>query len=193
IYANTAERLLAAAASASVGGPVAADRHRLLLAWARLRAGRYDAALAELQRQEDALAGRERLLRACLAAGIARRSGDVAALRDAWSDAEQALARRAVDLFSLEYVEELVVAAARLGKAHRAAGVIDDLHRIVGELGRPSSWAATLGWVHLQAAVVLDDATATTRAAADMAALSGLADRQRAQRDAALCWADVLA
>ncbi len=41
-----------AASGAGFGGPAAAVRHRLLLAWARMRAGRYDSALAELARPE---------------------------------------------------------------------------------------------------------------------------------------------
>ncbi|MFW6090547.1 MAG: helix-turn-helix transcriptional regulator [Actinomycetota bacterium] len=192
--ASTGEHLLTAATSHGVGGPVAADRHRLLLAWVRLRTGRYDAALAELRRPEDGqLTARDRLLRACLAAGIARRSGDVATLRDAWSHAEQMLARRAVDLFQLEFVEELVAAAARLGNARRAAGVVDDLQQIVERLGRPSSWTTALGWVHLQVAVAQDDAAAAQRVAADLAASPESAERPSMQRAAAPCWADVLA
>ncbi|HWM02346.1 MAG TPA: hypothetical protein VNP92_08395, partial [Actinophytocola sp.] len=69
-----AEHLLDRARVAGFGGPAAAERHRLLLAWARMRAGRYDTALTELARPETGeLPGRERLLRAAIAAGIARR------------------------------------------------------------------------------------------------------------------------
>jgi hypothetical protein len=42
-----AEHLLERALARGVGGPAGAERHRLLLAWARMRAGRYDTALAE--------------------------------------------------------------------------------------------------------------------------------------------------
>jgi DNA-binding CsgD family transcriptional regulator len=191
--ARTGERLLQAAISAGVGGPAAADRHRLLLAWVQMRTGRYDGAIAELRRAADRqLSGRELLLRAAVAAGIARRSGDVATLREAWSRAEHVLARRAVDLFQLECVEELVVAAARLGHGHRATPIMDALGAIVDRLGRPPSWRAALRWIELQAGLALDDSMAAARAAGWFADQAGFTGRQEALGRAAQCWADVL-
>ena len=97
------------------------------------------AELGRLGRRQ--LTGRERLLLAALAAGIARRSGDIARLRDAWAGVEPVLARRAVDLFAVEAVEELAVAAARLRRhgAGRAGAGRSRRHR-----GRPGP-AAGLG------------------------------------------------
>jgi DNA-binding CsgD family transcriptional regulator len=191
--ARTGERLLEAAISAGVGGPVAADRHRLLLAWVQLRTGRYDGAIAELRRTADRqLTGRDLLLRAALAAGIARRSGDVATLREAWSRAEHVLARRAVDLFQLECVEELVVAAARLGNFHRATPIMDTLSAIVDRLGRPPSWCAALRWIHLQAGIALDDSMAVAHAAGWFADQIGFTGRQETLRRAAKCWAVIV-
>ena len=123
-----------------IGGPAAATRHRMLLAWARLRAGRYDNALAELARPETDLPGRERLLRAAIAAGIARRRGDIAGLRAVWGGVEPVLARRVVDLWQLEAAEELLVAAARLQQRRRVDPVLALLDRIVTGLGRPPAW-----------------------------------------------------
>ncbi|HEX6234894.1 MAG TPA: helix-turn-helix transcriptional regulator [Jiangellaceae bacterium] len=191
--ARTAERLLDAAISAGVGGPVAADRHGLLRAWVQLRTGRYDGAVAELRRTADRqLTSRDMLLRAALAAGIARRSGDVATLREAWSRAEHVLARRAVDLFQLECVEELVVAAARLGNAHRATPIMDALRAIIDRLGRPPSWCAALRWIELQAGIALDDSEAVAHVAGWFADQAGFTGRQAGLRQAAQCWADII-
>ncbi|HEX6338523.1 MAG TPA: LuxR C-terminal-related transcriptional regulator [Jiangellaceae bacterium] len=191
--ARTGERLLEAAISAGVGGPVAADRHRLLRAWVQMRTGRYDGAIAELRRTADLqLTGRDLLLRAGLAAGIARRSGDVATLREAWSRAEHVLARRAVDLFQIECVEELVVAAARLGNAHRATPVMDALRDIVDRLGPTPGWCAALRWIDLQAGIALDDSMAAARAAEWFAGQTGFTGRQEALRQAAQCWTKIM-
>ncbi|WP_158854273.1 helix-turn-helix transcriptional regulator [Saccharothrix deserti] len=153
-----AEYLLDRAARAGIGGPAAAERHRLMLAWARMRAGRYDTALAELARPVSGeLPARERLLRAAIAAGAARRRGDIAGLRAVWGGVEPVLARRAVDLWQLEPVEELLVAAARLRQGRRIEPIIELFERIVDQLGRPPAWAVALGWLRVQVAVAGDD------------------------------------
>jgi DNA-binding CsgD family transcriptional regulator len=191
---SSAEYLLGQALATGIGGPVAANRHRLLLAWARMRAGRYDTALAELRRLGDtALPGRERLMYAGLTAGIARRSGDIAQLRTAWRVADPVLARRAVDLFQLEVVEELLVAAARLRQHQRIAPILDELDGVVDRLGRPAAWAVSLGWIRLQIAVVSEDPGAAATVAARVGALHPDGHRQQAQCRAAARWAGALA
>lgn len=195
--ANTAERLLDRALASGVGGPVAADRHRLLLSWVRMRAGRYDSALSEARRSVGrAMTDRDRVLSAAVTAGIARRSGDIAMLRESWALADPVLARRAVDLFHVEVVEELLVAAARLGHIRRATPLLDAVDEIVERLGRPASWSAAIGWAQLQMAVAADDVTgvgaATDRLRAiDGAGADGIGVRIRAQRAAADCWAQM--
>jgi DNA-binding CsgD family transcriptional regulator len=173
------------------GGPAAAERHRLLLAWARMRAGRYDTALAELARPETELPGRERLLRAAIAAGIARRRGDIAALRAVWGGVEPVLARRVVDLWQLEPAEELLVAAARLHHRRRVEPVIELLERTVDGLGRPPAWAAALGWLRVQVAVAAGESDEVARQAGRIP--DGGGARGDAQRTAAVLWAEVLA
>jgi DNA-binding CsgD family transcriptional regulator len=194
----TAELLLERAIAGGVGGPVAMDRHRVLLAWARMRTGRYDTALAELRRLDGAaLTGRDLLLVAALSAGIARRCGDIARLREAWAGAEPVLARQAVDLFQLEPLEELLVAAARLRQHHRVTPVLDTLAAIVDGLGRPAGWAVSVGWIQLQLAVSVEDVPAAAQAAHELAltaeATTGAGPRQLAQLAAARQWARVLA
>ncbi len=193
--AASAEHLLERAIGVGAGGPVFGDRHRLLLAWVRMRAGRYDTAVAELDRLTDAqLLGRERLLLAALSAGIARRSGDVARLRDAWASVEPALARRAVDLFVVESVEELAVAATRLRRFAKVEPVLEALDDIVARLGHPAAWAVAVGWIRLQLAIAAEDAGAAATAARGLSTIdeARLGARQRAQRAAGPAWANVL-
>ncbi|MGE5828470.1 MAG: helix-turn-helix transcriptional regulator [Micromonosporaceae bacterium] len=189
----SAEHLLQRAQATQVGGPAAQDRHRLLLGWVRLRAGRYDTAVAELRRVSAVtLAGRERLLLAALTAGVARRGGDIARLREAWDGVEQALARGAVDLSTLEVVEELIVAAARVRRHQRAGPILDELDAIVRRLGDPPVWTVALGWIRLQVAVAVEDAEAAAQAAARLATVEVGAARPRAQCAAAQLWARAL-
>jgi DNA-binding CsgD family transcriptional regulator len=192
----SAEYLLDRALTTGAGGPVAVQRHRLLLAWVRMRAGRYDTAVAELARLSQAeLSGRDRFLLVAISAGVARRSGDVARLRDAWIAVEPVLARRAVDLFGVEAVEELAVAATRLRRYARVAPVLDALDRIVAALGQPPAWAVAVGWIRMQVAIADEDAGAAAAVAARMASAGGAAGaaRPKAQYAAAGLWARVLA
>ena len=192
--AASAEHLLRRALAAGVGGPVAADRHRLLLAWVHLRTGRYDTPLAESSRLAGVpLPGRERLLLAAVSAGIARRSGDIARIRHSWASVEQALARRAVDLFQVEVLEELAIAAARLRQHQRIAPVLEALEDIVERLGRPPAWLVATGWVRLQVAVAGEDAPAAGAVASGLAAAQPAGFRQRALAAAAERWAAALA
>ena len=193
--AATAEHLLGRAISGRVGGAVAADRHRLLLAWVRLRVGRYDTAVAELRRLSgtDDLPGREQLLRAAVAAGVARRSGDIAKIRESWASVEPVLARRAIDLFHIEPLEELAVAAARLRQQQRITPALDSLDDIVTRLGAPAAWTVATGWARLQVAIVSEDAGAAGALAERLAGICPPGERQRAQCAAASHWAAVLA
>jgi DNA-binding NarL/FixJ family response regulator len=189
----SAEHLLTRARAARIGGPAADERHRLLLAWARMRTGRYDTALRELRRPAGPEPpGRDRLLRAALAAGIARRRGDIAGLRDAWSGIEPLLARRTADLWQVEAVEELAVAAARLRQPGRVEPVLDLLDGIVARLGRPATWSVALGWIRLHMAIVTEDADAAAEVAARLAAMADSGARPLAQCTAATRWAAVL-
>ncbi|SNT20074.1 regulatory protein, luxR family [Asanoa hainanensis] len=186
--AATAEHVLGRALERGVGGPVGAQRHRLLLAWVRLRTGRYDTAAAELRRLGSGLPGRELLLAAALRAGLARRSGDIAKLREAWSTVEPVLARQAVDLFQVEQVEELAVAAIRLRRPARIAPVLATLDAAVAGLDSPPAWTVAVAWVRLQLGVAADDPARVATAAAAIAAVGPTSPRQRAQVTAAAVW-----
>ncbi|MPY99794.1 MAG: LuxR family transcriptional regulator [Actinophytocola sp.] len=192
--AATAEHLLERALHTHTGGPLATARHRILLAWTRLRTGRFEPVVTELPRLSQLrLGGREQLLLAALTAGLARRTGDVAQLRAAWQHAEPVLARRAADLLHLEPIEELLVAAARLAKHDRTSATLDHLAAMLDRCGRPPAWAVTLGWVRCQVAVATEDVEGAAEAAREMRRHDAPGHRQRAQQTAARRWADVLA
>ena len=188
--AATAEHLLDRGLANGIGGPVATERYRLLRAWVRLRTGRYETAVAELRQLRIAeLPGRERLLAAAIAAGIARRSGDISALQEAWTAVEQVLARREVDLLHVEAVEELAVAAVRLRRHQRIEPALEMIESALDLLGNPPAWAVSCGWVRLQMAVAGDDAAAAAAAAQRLERVAADAPRQQAQCAAATVWA----
>lgn len=211
--AATAEHLLERAVAAELGGPAGIRRHLLLLAWVRMRAGRFDTAVAVLSGAglpglapaghsaagpagsgagAGSLPGRDRLLRCALAAGIARRSGDIVQLRQAWAEAEHVLARQTVDLFELEPLEELLVAATRVRQPQRIVPVLAALEQAVEGLGRPPAWAMALGWLRFQLAIGTDDPRVPEPLVAEIAALPAGGSRQQAQQVAVRCWAGVL-
>ncbi len=190
----TAVDLLERARRRGIGGPVAADRHELLLAWATMRAGRLEPAREQVRRLTGAdLNGRDRMLFAAVNAGLARRSGDIATLREAWPTVERVLARRSLDLFQLEAAEELAVAAARLRRSPRMVPTMAGFEAIVRALGSPPAWVVTLGWVDLQVAVAGDDPAAASVAAERICAAPAIGGRQLAQQGAARQWALALA
>jgi DNA-binding NarL/FixJ family response regulator len=200
----TAIDLLERAIRRGVGGPVAADRHQLLLAWAGMRAGRLELARDQVRRLGGTdlsgrdlsgrdLSGRDRMLFAAVTAGLARRSGDIATLRAAWPAVERVLARRSLDLFQLEAAEELAVAAARLRRTPRMAPTTAGFEAIVVGLGSPPAWVVTLGWLDLQVAVAADDPDAAQAAAQRLCAAPAIGGRQLAQQSGARQWALALA
>jgi len=193
--AVTAETLLRDAVAAGTGGPAGVRRHRLLLAWVRLRVGRFDTAVNELagSNAKDVEGGRDQLLVAALEAGLARRSGDVARLRDVWTRVDHLLARQAVDLFQLELLEELLVAATRLRQTQRVVPVLAALDAALDGLDRPVDWAVALGWTRLQVAVASDAAVDVLAECDRLRELPAEGARQQAQRAAAEQWGKIFA
>ncbi|HKE73007.1 MAG TPA: helix-turn-helix transcriptional regulator [Acidimicrobiales bacterium] len=190
---TTAEHLLTRARDADVGGAPLRLLHRLGLGWVAVRSGRWAAAQAALDEAAGAgLAPREVLLAAAIEAGLARRSGDLARLGDAWSRAEGAVLRHPADLFSLEVVGELVIGAARLGLWERVAPKAHELGDVVRSLGEPPLWLLPLRWIGLQVALATDDADAALRRAAEVVDTAPVHPRLGALADAARTWVAVL-
>lgn len=191
---TTAEDVLDQGLRTTAGGPHAHTRLRLLRAWCRLRGGRFEEARTQVAELADTrLPGRERALVAALTAGLARRSGEVSRLREAWAMARPALTRRTVDLFNVEATEELVVAAARV-EPQQAPAILAAHHRLLADLGDPPEWAPVQQWTALHVAIAGDDSIAAEQAAsASPGRAAATNPRGRAQQHALPVWAAVLA
>ncbi|MEM9745559.1 MAG: LuxR C-terminal-related transcriptional regulator [Actinomycetota bacterium] len=176
--------LLDRATRTDAGGPVLRTRHALLAAWVELRRGRYERAVAVLRSPPEVHVARDRLVLASIGAGIARRNGDIARLRDAWSTAEPLLLAGSGDLFHLEVLGELLLAAERLGHRERSEPVRRALAE--GTADRSHAWHVPDRWLSVQLAVEADDADAVGRAA------GGLRDavERRRHHDALVAAAD---
>lgn len=189
----TAEHLLTRARDHDVGGAPLRALHRLGLGWVAVRSGRWAAAQAALDEAAGAtLAPREVLLATAIEAGLARRSGDLVRLGDAWARAEGVLLRHPADLFSLDVVGELAIGAARLGLWERVAPKARELGDVVRSLGEPPLWLLPLRWLGLQVALATDDREAAVRRAAEVEATPPVHPRLGALADAARTWVAIL-
>jgi DNA-binding CsgD family transcriptional regulator len=191
---TVAEHLLTRAVEHEVGGPALAVRNRLLLGWVAMRAGRWSHAEATLDEiKPEGLATREQLLRAALDAGLARRAGDLARLGGVWGQAEPALLRTQPDLFALEPLAELAVAAVRLQSGGAAAvAKLAEVAQIVAGCGSPPLWELPLRWGALEAAIAADDTVAVTKCAAAVEATPLAHERLAGLGPAARAWHDLL-
>ncbi|TFV52912.1 LuxR family transcriptional regulator, partial [Geodermatophilus sp. DF01-2] len=157
---GVAESVLQRAVGADLGGPPCRRRHRLLLAWIAMLAGRMSQAREHMDRaQEDGgpLEPRDDVVLQALEVGLARRSSDVPALVRAWVRAREAVVRHPVDLFTLLPLGELVVAAAKLRDGDRLRPYLAEAQALLARLGDPPLWASPLHWSGAQAAILADD------------------------------------
>ncbi|HEX5947281.1 MAG TPA: LuxR C-terminal-related transcriptional regulator [Acidimicrobiales bacterium] len=190
---STADHLLSRARDHAVGGATLQQHHRLALGWLAVRSGRWAVAQAALDEVGKAtLPPREVLTAAAIDAGLARRSGDLARLGEAWERAEGVLLRHPADLFSLEVVGELAIGASRLGLWDRVAPKARELGDVVRALGEPPLWLLPLRWIGLQVALATDDHEAAIRRAAEVEATKPVHPRLGALADAARTWVAIL-
>jgi DNA-binding CsgD family transcriptional regulator len=162
-------------------------RHLLLHGWNALARGALDTAQGVLDRLGAApLEPGDELFAAALATGLARRSGDSAALATAFARGRTALIRHPVDLYLLRPLGELAVAAAILGERESIAPHVDRARALLARLGDPPLWTVSLHWSLLQADLAagdLESADARARELADVPARHA-----RAFAAAAACW-----
>ncbi len=186
--------VLTRAVERSTGGPIVVPRHRLLLAWTELVAGRWGPVRDALHAVASAqLTPRDELVAAAIEVGLHRRAGDVAALRAALERAFRASLRHPADLFSVPFAGEILAGAGRTGQGERFAIWAAEMREMLDALGRPPLWETAHGWLRLQSAVAADDALAARVAAQDLRAIEALGSRLAALPRAATTWAAVLA
>jgi len=173
---EVARSVLERAVAAGLGGPAAATRHVLLLGWIALHRGEFAAARARLDEAGADLEPRDELLAAALDVALARRDGDLASLLPRWGRAREAIVRHPVDLYVLQPLGELAIAATRLREPAWVRPHLDEASALLQRLGSPPLWAAPLHWDLLHAAILADDRDA---AVAHADALRGAATGSR--------------
>ncbi len=192
---DVAQSVLERAMRVGLGGRGAVTRHRLLLGWIALFRGATGAArsaLAVASPPGAFLEPRDELLAAALDVALARRAGDIAVLMTAWGRAREAIVRHPVDLFVLQQLGELWVAAARLRESSWVRPHLDEATELLARLGDPALWAAPLHWSGLQAAIITDNGEAAERHAAALEAAAGGSRYAAAMAAAAQHWVRLL-
>lgn len=192
---DVAQSVLERAVRIRLGGRAAAVRHRLLLGWIALLRGATGAARAALSSAAPSgrtLEPRDEFLAAALEVALARRAGDLGALVPAWGRARQAIVRHPVDLFVLQQLGELSVAATRLGEASWVRPHLDEATALLDRLGNPAIWAAPLHWSGLQAAIVVESREDARRHATALEAAAGGSRYAAAMAAAAPHWVRML-
>jgi DNA-binding CsgD family transcriptional regulator len=192
---DVAQSVLERALRVRLGGREAAVRHRLLLGWIALFRGATSAArsaLAAASPPRARLEPRDEFLAAALEVALARRTGDLAALIPAWGRAREAIVRHPVDLYVLQQLGELSVAATRLRESSWVEPHLDEAAVLLARLGDPALWAAPLHWSGLQAAMVSENGDAAQRHATALEAAAGGSRYAAAMATAAPHWVRML-
>ena len=191
---DVAQSVLDRAIATGLGGSLAAARHRLLQAWVLMTRGATVAA-GSLLAEVDAggrLEPRDELVAAALAVGLARRAGDLAALVPAWGRAREAIVRHPVDLYALQPLGELTVAAARLREQSWVRPHLDEAHELLRRLGDPVLWSASLHWAQLHAALTAEQWEEASRYASALERGATSGRYVAALAAGARCWLAVL-
>ncbi|MGY1743734.1 MULTISPECIES: LuxR C-terminal-related transcriptional regulator [unclassified Blastococcus] len=190
------ESVLQRAVTADLGGLPHRPRHRILLAWSAMLAGRLDHAreLAEAARAAvPVVEPRDEVFLRGLEVGVARRASDAPALLRAWEPALESVVRHPVDLFTLLPLGELVVAAARLEAVDRLRPHLAEARALLARLGDPQLWATSLHWSGAQAAILTDDPAGLRPHAAALVAAARTSPYAATLARAGRTWLSVLA
>ena len=135
---------------------------------------------------------RDELLAAALEVALARRTGDLASLMPAWGRAREAIVRHPVDLFVLQQLGELSIAATRLRESSWVRPHLDEAAQLLAQLGDPALWAAPLHWSALQAAIITESRDAAQRHAVALEAGAQVSRYTAALATAAPHWVRLL-
>ncbi len=188
---DVAQSVLDRAVQVRLGGQAAVARHRLLLGWIALFRGATTTARSLLDAASPSgarLEPRDELLAAALEVALARRGGDLTSLMPAWGRAREAIVRHPVDLFVLQPLGELAIAATRLREPSWVRPHLDEAESLLSRLGDPALWSAPLHWSQLHAAILAEDREAAERHASALAAAAGASRYAAAMATAAPHW-----
>ncbi len=165
----------------------------LQVAYVRMLDGRFADALALVRQGEDeAWTARDRLLLAVLDAGLARRSGDTARLREAWRRADPVLVRHSASWLLIDPLTELLAAGAKIGTTARVQPVLGALMQQIERFAPSSPAPGNACWLRLQLGLAADDASAVTSAAYDLRECTSPGERSQARVDAAPLWVQLM-
>ncbi|MGH3694315.1 MAG: LuxR C-terminal-related transcriptional regulator [Pseudonocardiaceae bacterium] len=159
-----ADATLRGAVAAKLGGRPAHPRHMLLHGWVAMAHGKLDVAHRALDwaaRQRNPLEPRDEVVAATLAVGLARRENDPAAMSSAWRRARCALVRHPIDLYVLQPLGELAIAAARLGEREWIMPHLKEAAGLLERLDNPVLWTVPLHWCELHAAIAAQQLSET--------------------------------
>lgn len=179
---------------AKSGGRPAQIRNLLLYGWTAMVRGNLGLARRTLDRvtkQVSRLEPREEIFSAALATALARRADDLGALATSCARARDALVSHPVDLYTLQPLGELAVAAAALGDSAWVTPHLLEAGDLLDRLGGPVLWAGPLHWCRLQAAIVADDAEGAERHAAALTDAESTSPYATALGSAARAWLQV--
>jgi DNA-binding CsgD family transcriptional regulator len=190
---DIAESALDGAIAVRMGSGPLVNRHRLLRGWIAMLRGRLVEAsqlLAEATTSCRPLEARDRLFATGLEVGLARRAGDMSALRRVWTHATESLMRHPVDLFMFLPLGEFMVAAARLDDSAQLEGPLRDAYALAHRLGDPALWVTPLHWSGLHAAIAAGQPAAAMEHTRQLH--TNRASYGAALARAASCWIDVV-
>ncbi|MFD0365457.1 LuxR C-terminal-related transcriptional regulator [Nocardia sp. GCM10030253] len=127
---------------------------QVLQAWSAMLGGDEQAAATTVAAlQPDSLDIRDQLLAHGVAVGLARRSGDHAALTRAWQAACPLFDDVDADLLTMLPIGELWLASIRLRDERRVAPLVNASLALLRRLDQPPAWANAFHWYGVQAAI----------------------------------------
>ncbi|WP_069165481.1 LuxR C-terminal-related transcriptional regulator [Nocardia altamirensis] len=161
-----------------------------LAAWTAMLGGDERAAAATVAALDhDSLDVRDRLLAHGVTVGLARRSGDHAALARAWQAAYLLFDDVEADLLALLPIGELWLAAIRLRDERRIAPLVDAALALLDRMGQPPAWSNAFHWYGVQAAIARQSPTELLPHAKPLKAAAEAGDRHAAVlADAGRTW-----
>lgn len=191
---EVAEHLLSRAALMEPGGKAVAGRHQVLRAFVAMRAGRWRAADARLRvaRRGRQLGVRDALVASAVEIGVARRTGAMERLAEAWPRAFDAMLRHPVDLYAVQSFGELILGGVRLGRLERVRPWIEEMDGVLARAGKPSLWTLISRWDAVQAAILSEHTEELERAVAELSAIPASIPRLSGLELAGRTWLQVL-